>query len=443
MEASEVKRLDRLHILHSWAVNASIEPKVIDDAQGVYLIDADGNRMLDLSSQLKCVNAGYKNPAIIQAIQEQAEKLCFISPSFAYESRSLLGQRLAEVTPGDLNRFFFTLGGAEANENAVKMARMYTKKHKILAFYRSYHGATYGAISLTGDPRRPAVEPGIPGVVHLLNPYCYRCPFGLVHPQCGLQCAEHVAEVIAYETPETIAAFILEPIVGSGGVIIPPEGYMKRVKEICEANDILLIADEVMTGFGRSGQWFAMEHWDVVPDLMTMAKGLTSAYVPLGGVALSNKIAEELEKEMLYCGLTYSCHPLSCATAHAVLGVYQQEGLVENSRNLGKVLKAELEQMQQRHPCVGDVRGLGLFACMELVKNRETKTPLVPYNAKGEAAALTKKISGMLVSKGVIAPLRWMFLPITPPLCITEDELKQGLAVVDEVLADVDTMVEK
>jgi taurine--2-oxoglutarate transaminase len=250
-----------------------------------------------------------------------------------------------------------------------------------------------------------------------------------------------VAEVVAYETPEAIAAFILEPIVGAGGVIIPPDGYLKRVKEICEANDILMIADEVMTGFGRSGRWFGMEHWDVVPDLMTMAKGLTSAYAPLGGVAISNRLAEALEKEMLYCGLTYSCHPLSCATADAVIGVYQDENLVENSRSLGEILKTQLEKMQQRHPCIGDVRALGLFACLELVKNRETKEPLIPYNARGEAATLSKKISTLLASKGVCAPLRWMFLSISPPLCITEEELKNGLVVIDEVLGEVDKMV--
>jgi len=443
MEASEIKRLDKLHIMHSWSVNESLSPKLIDDAEGIYIIDSDGNRSMDFSSQMKCVLAGYKHPTIIEAIQKRAEKLPFIGPAFAHESRSLLGQRLAEITPGDLKRFFFTLGGADANENAVKMARAYTKKHKIMAFYRSYHGATYGAVTLTGDPRRPPVEPGIPGVVRLLNPYCYRCPFGQTYPKCNLQCAEHVAEVIAYETPETIAAFIMEPIIGAGGVIIPPDGYLKRVKEICEENNILVIADEVMTGFGRTGRWFGMEHWDINADIMTMAKGLTSAYIPLGGVAISKKVADKLEKEMLYCGLTYAGHPLSCATAHAAIGVYQQEGLMENSRDLGKVLHAELEQMQQRHPCIGDVRCKGLFACLELVKNRETKEPIAPYNAKGEAAALTKKITGMLAAKGVVAPLRWMFLPISPPLCITEEELKQGLAVVDEVLGEVDAMVEE
>jgi len=443
MEASEIKQLDRMHIMHPWAVNDSLDPKVIRDAKGVYLYDAEGNRILDFSSQMKCVNIGYKNQKVIQAIQQQAAALCFISPSFSYVSRSRLVKRLAEVTPGDLNHFFFTLGGADANENALKMARLYTGKHKILAFYRSYHGATYGAVSLSGDPRRPMVEPGIPGVVHVLNPYCYRCPFGLGYPQCNLHCADHVAEIISYETPETIAAFFLEPITGAGGVIVPPDGYLQRVKSICEANGILLITDEIMTGFGRSGRWFAMEHWDVVPDIMTMAKGLTSAYVPLGCVAVSDKVAKKIAKEYLHCGLTYSGHPLSCAAACAVIDVYQEDRLVENSGNLGKYLEIELRRLQQRHACVGDVRCKGLFACLELVKNRRTRQPLVPYNAKGAAAKPTGQVSRMLMSRGVYAPLRWMFLPISPPLCIDKDELNKGICVVDEVLGEVDALIDE
>lgn len=442
MEAAEVKRLDKQHIMHSWSVNANLEPTVISEAKGVYLIDGNGHRIMDFSSQMKCVLAGYGNQTIIKAIQEQAAKLCFVGPAFAYESRSRLAQRLAELTPGDLNRFFFTLGGADANENAVKMARAYTKKHKILTFYRSYHGATYGAVTLTGDPRRPPVEPGIPGVVHLLNPFCYRCPFGLTYPECDLHCAEHVQEIIEYEDPETVAALMLEPIIGAGGVIIPPEGYLQRVKQICNENNILLIADEVMTAFGRSGRWFGVEHWDLQPDMMTLAKGLTSAYAPLGCVALSDKVASVLEKQMLYCVLSYSSHPLSCATAYAAIGAYRDEGMVDNSRVLGRVLHQELLQLQDKHPCVGDVRCLGLFSCLELVKNRETKKPLVPYNARGEAGSLSKQLSQKLVAKGVSAPLRWMFLPICPPLCITEQELKWGLSVVDEVLSEADALME-
>ncbi len=440
MDIDEIKRLDQLHVMHCWSVNKSLDPLVIKDVEGVYLIDQNDRRILDFSAQMKAVNVGYKNPNIVKAIQEQAGQVCYISPAFAYESRSKLARDLAEITPGDLDKFFFTLAGADANENAIKMARAYTKKHKILSYYRSYHGATYGAITLGGDPRRPPVEPGIPGIVRLLNPYCYRCPFRLTYPECDLHCADHVAEVIAYESPETIAALIIEPIVGAGGIIIPPDGYLQRVKAICEENCILFIADEIMTGFGRSGKWFAVQHWDVVPDMITMAKGMTSAYVPLGAVALSKKVSTALEQDMLYCGLTYSAHPLLCATAHATLKVYKTENLVENSRILGEILESELGKMQARHPCIGDVRCLGLFGCIELVRNRKTKEPLVPYNAKGKEALPSKEITKRLLQNGVYTPMRWMFLSISPPLSISEDELRQGLAVIDDVLEYADSL---
>ncbi len=442
MNPEEVRRLDNRHVMHSWSVNQSLDPLVIKDVEGVYLIDQDDRRILDFSAQLKAVNIGYKHPTIVRAIKEQAGGICYISPAFAHESRSRLARDLAEVTPGDLDKFFFTLAGADANENAIKMARAYTGKPKILSYYRSYHGATYGAISIGGDPRRPPVEPGIPGIVRVLNPYCYRCPFRLAYPECGLQCAEHVAEVISYENADTIAALIIEPIVGAGGIIIPPDGYLQRVKEICEENGILMIADEIMTGFGRSGKWFAVQHWDVVPDLMTMAKGMTSAYVPLGAVAISRQISDALDQQMLYCGLTYSAHPLLCATAQAALEVYRQENLVENSRRLGQVLADELNHMAKRHPCIGDVRCLGLFACLELVKNKNTKVPLVPYDAKGEEAQPSKEISKRLMQKGVYTPMRWMFLSISPPLSITEEQLRQGLTVVDDVLDSADSLTE-
>jgi taurine--2-oxoglutarate transaminase len=442
MDAQEIKKLDKMHIMHSWSVDASLNPRVIKDVDGAYFIDSDGRKFLDFSSQLKCVSVGHKNKKIIKAIQEQADKICYLSPGFAEESRARLGKALAEITPGDLNKFFFTLSGAESNENAIKMARAYTNRHKILAHFRSYHGATYGAISLTGDPRRPPVEPGIPGIVHILNPYCYRCSFGLTYPQCGLQCAEHIAEVIQYETADTVAAIIVETITGAGGNIIPPEGYLGRVKEICEENNILFIADEVMTGFGRTGQWFGIQHWDVVPDIMTMAKGLTSAYVPLGAVAISKKISNELENKMLYCGLTYNAHPLCCAAAIAAIEVYQEENLIENSHVMGEILKSELQKLKEKHACVGDVRSIGLFASIELVKNKKTKEPLVPYNATGEAAKIAKEISARLMSKGLFTLVRWMFLSIAPPLPIKEDQLRQGLRIIDEVLDFVDTLTE-
>jgi len=443
MDAVEIKKLDKAHITHSWAVNAALDPTVISDVDGVYIIDSNGRRMLDFSSQLMCVNVGHKNRKIIKAIQEQAEKVCYLYPGFSYESRVKLGQALAEVTPGDLNKFFFTLGGAEANDNAIKIARAYTKKHKILARYRSYHGATYGAITLTGDPRRPPVEPGIPGVVHVFDPYCYRCPFGLTYPECGIQCVENIAEVIQYEIADTVAAVIVESVTGSNGLIVPPDGYLKRLREICNENNILLIADEVMSGFGRTGEWFAMQNWDVVPDLMSMAKGLTSAYIPLGGVAMSKRVSTALDQEMLYCGLTYNAHPLSCAAACATLEVYKEEKLIENARAMGSILKTELEGLKEKHACVGDARAIGLFSCLELVKNKKTKEPLSPYNAMGKAAQNSTEILKRLMAGGLFTFVRWMFLFIVPPLSINEDQLREGLSIIDKVLDYADTLTEK
>lgn len=439
MDADEIRRLDKKHVMHTWTVNARVDPRVIVDVDGVYIIDNEGKRYLDFCSQLKSVNVGHRNHKIIKAIQEQVERVCFISTGFAIEPRSRLVKALAELTPGDLNKFFFTLGGADAVENAVKFAKAYTKKFKIISLYRSYHGATYGAVTLTGDRRRTWAEPGIPGVVHVHNPFCYRCSFGLTSPGCGLQCAEHIAEVIAYEDPDTLAAIIVEPVTGAGGIIIPPEGYLKRLREICDQNNILLIADEVMTGFGRTGQWFAMQHWDVVPDLMTIAKGLTSSYLPLGAVALSEKVSRVLENEMLYCGLTYSAHPVCCAAACATVEVYKEDSLIENSRAMGEILKIGLERLKDRHICVGDTRAIGLFGCLDLVKNRHTKEPI---DSKG----FGKEISKRLMDKGLYSPIGSM-QPITilftaPPLSINERQLHEGLEIIDEVLDYVDTLTE-
>ncbi|MBI4495934.1 MAG: aminotransferase class III-fold pyridoxal phosphate-dependent enzyme [Deltaproteobacteria bacterium] len=440
MSASDVKRYDRQYILHSWSVQTALDPLVISRTQGVYMWDEEGRRYLDLTSQLMNQNVGHQHPKVVAAIQRQAEKVCFIAPGLAYESRSFLGRALAQVTPGTLNKFFFTLGGADANENAVKMARAYTKKWKIVTRYRSYHGATFGAIALTGDPRRPPVEPAMPGVVRVFDPYCYRCSFGLRHPECGLRCAEAVNEVIQYETPQTVAAVLVESVVGSNGLIVPPDGYMQRLREICTQNGILLIADEVMSGFGRTGKWFAIEHWNVVPDMIVMAKGLTSGYVPLGAVALSQEITDVLDRQMLWAGLTYNAHPLACAAAIANLEVYQEDQLIENARRMGEVVKRELTAMEERHPSLGEARGLGLFWGLELVKNKRTREPLVKWNAMGAEAAVAKEINRRLLEAGVYTMVRWNFLFIAPPLGIREGELLEGLRAVDRVLEFTDSL---
>jgi len=440
MSQSDVKRYDREYVVHSWSVQSTLDPIVITKTLGVNIWDENGKRYIDMTSQLMNQNIGHQHPRVVQAIKDQAEKLCFVAPGVAYESRSFLGKALAEVTPGDLKRFFFTLGGADANENAVKIARLFTKKWKIIARYRSYHGATYGAIALTGDPRRPPVEPAMPGVVHVFDPYCYRCSFGLTYPGCNLRCADSVEEVIQYETPETVAAVLVESVVGSNGLIVPPDGYMQRLREICTRNGVLLIADEVMSGFGRTGKWFAIDNWNVIPDMITMAKGLTSGYVPLGAVAISKKIMDVLDKQMLWAGLTYNAHPLACGAAIATLQVYRDDKLIENAVAMGNVVRQELEAMKARHRSVGDSRGIGLFWALELVKNKETRDPLVKWNAMGPDAAAVREINKRLLEGGVYTMVRWNFLFVVPPLCIQEEELREGLRVIDKVLDYADTL---
>ena len=442
MSQSETKKYDKEYVVHSWSVQSALDPLVVTKTQGVHMWDESGKRYLDLTSQLMNQNIGHQHPKVIQAIKDQADKLCFVAPGVAYESRSFLGRALAGVTPGDLKRFFFTLGGADANENAVKIARMYTKKWKVITRYRSYHGATYGAIALTGDPRRPPVEPAMPGVVRVFDPYCYRCSFGLTYPACNLKCADSIEEVIQYEIPETVAAVLVESVVGSNGLIVPPDGYMQRLREICTRNNVLLIADEVMSGFGRTGKWFAIDNWGVVPDMITMAKGLTSGYVPLGAVAISRKIMDVLDKQMLWAGLTYNAHPLACGAAIATLKVYEEDKMFANAVAMGEVIRKETEAMKGRHKSLGDARGLGLFWALELVRDKKSREPLVKWNAMGADAAVAKEINKRLLAGGVYTTVRWNYLFIAPPLCIQEADLREGLKVIDQALDYADTMAE-
>jgi taurine--2-oxoglutarate transaminase len=441
MDAAEVKRLDRAFHLHSWSVQGALDPIVFDHGKGACFWDANGKRYLDFSSQLMNLNTGFQHPKVVKAIQEQAAKCAFCGPGFAYETRSQLVDALRKITPGDLDHFFFTLGGAESNDNAIKIARLYTGKFKILARYRSYHGATFGAITLTGDPRRPPVEPGIPGVIHVFDPYCYRCSFNLTYPECGLQCAKNIEEVILYENPDTVAGIILETVTGSNGIFVPPPEYMPMVREICNRYGVLMICDEVMSGFGRTGHWFAIQNWDVTPDIITMAKGLTSGYLPLGAVTLSKRIYDHFQDHMLWCGLTYNAHPLSCGTAVATLEVYEEEGLIERARALGAQLMQELETLKEKHPSVGDVRGIGLFTIIELVKDRATREPLIPWNASGPDLTLNKEVNKRLLAGGVYTFVRWNWIFVVPPLVIKESELNEGLGVMDEVLSFADTQV--
>ena len=423
LTAQEIVDLSKEYTFFSWSVQGEVDPIPVVRAEGVYFWDANGKRYLDFASQLVNANIGHQNPAVVAAIQHQAAKLTFVAPGLTTEPRALLGQKLAEITPGDLKKTFFTLGGAEANENAIKIARFYTGRHKILARYRSYHGATYGALALTGDYRRLPAEPAMPGVVHILDPYCYRCPFGWTRATCHRECITHVEEIIQHEGPDQIAAIILEGVTGTNGLIIPPDDYWPRVREICDRYGILLISDEVMSGWGRTGTWFAVDHWDVVPDIITTAKGITSGYVPLGAVIVRQKIADFFEDKYLYAGLTYSGHALACAAALATIEAYEDEGVFENARKVGAYLGDRLRELQSKHSVIGDVRCIGLFAGIELVEDRQTKKPL-------DLAPLKQ----FLLEHGVYVFNFKNILFIVPPLIIRQEELDPGLGLLDEGL---------
>jgi taurine--2-oxoglutarate transaminase len=429
------------YVIHSWSVQDAISPIPVAGAEGRYFWDYDGKRYLDFASQLVNVSIGHQHPRIVAAIKEQADRLCTIGPPMATEPRSDLGRLLAEVTPGDLAMSFFTNGGAEANENAIKLARWYTGRHKVIARYRSYHGATGGAITLTGDPRRWAAEPGLPGVVRMLDPYTYRCPAG--HPDPCPVCtgAPHLEEILQYEGPQTVAAVILETVVGTNGIIVPPDGYLQSIREVCDRHGILLICDEVMAGFGRTGEWFACEHWDVVPDILTVAKGINSGYVPLGAMIVREHIGEWLRDKFFAGGLTYSGHPLACATGVASIQAFQEEGVVEHAAEMGGVFREELGRLAERHPSIGEVRGLGCFWGIELVRDRETREPLVPFNASGEAFAPVARLAKAALERGLYLMTHWNVIMVVPPLTITREELAEGIAILDEALAVTDEYV--
>jgi taurine--2-oxoglutarate transaminase len=429
------------YVLYSWSVQDAINPIAIAGAEGRHFWDYDGKRYLDFASQLVNVSIGHQHPKVIAAIKEQADRLCTIGPPMASESRSRLGRLLAEVTPGDLQMSFFTNGGAEANENAIKLARWYTGRHKVIARYRSYHGATAGAITLTGDPRRWAAEPGIPGAVRMFDPYTYRCPAGHPDPCPVCSGAPHLEEILQYEGADTVAAVILETVTGTNGILVPPDGYLQSIRETCDRHGILLICDEVMAGFGRTGKWFGVDNWDVVPDIMTVAKGINSGYVPLGAMIVREPIARWVRDKYFAGGLTYSGHPLACASAVASIEAFQEEGIVEQAAASGELFREKLDELQARHPSIGEVRGLGCFWGLELVKSRETREMLVPFNATGEAAAPVMRVAKAALERGLYLMVHWNVIMVCPPLTITAEELDEGVAILDEVLSIADEYV--
>ena len=429
VSAAEILDLCRTYTLYEWTSQNAVAPIPFVRARGVYLWDAEGKRYLDFNSQAMNVNIGHADPRVAHAIGEQLAELPFIVPQHATAARGLLGRELARITPPGLNKAFFTNAGADANEAAIRMARLYTGRHKILTRYRSYHGGTQGVLYASGDPRRFAVEEGMSGVVRILDPYAYRSPLMVDDADLTPAYMRYLEEVIQQEGPHTIAAILLEPITGSNGIIVPPDGWMRGVRELCDRYGILLIADEVMSGFGRTGKWFAIDHEGVAPDLMTIAKGLTSGYVPLGAVMVSDRVAEHFETNPLVSGLTYNSHAVGCAAALATIAVYEEDGLIENAARLGDVLQAEYAAMMERHPSIGEARGRGLFTALEFVKDRETRAPLL--SAEPEVA---QRLGSFLRQEGIFAAIRGDWLFGNPPLCITEDELRWALSVVDRAL---------
>jgi taurine--2-oxoglutarate transaminase len=434
MTAEEIVALSRQYTLYEWSAQNAVDPIAVERAEGVYFYSPDGKRYIDFNSQLMSVNIGHGDQRVIRAIAAQAEKLAYANPFMAHEPRARLGQKLADIAPGDIDVFFFTNGGAEANENAIKLARQATGRHKILARYRSYHGATGQVINATGDPRRWAAETGVWGVVRVGDTQ----PWGEPEPLPVDELLRDLERVIVYEGPQTIAAFILEPVVGTNGILIPPDGYLQGVREICTRYGIWLIADEVMSGFGRTGTWWAVDHWGVVPDLITMAKGLTSSYLPLGAVGMRRSVADAFRDKVFYGGLTYNSHPMGCAAALATIGVYEEDGLIDHAARMGKVMARHHADLMARHPSVGAVRNIGLFGMIDVTRSRSPFEPMAPYNGTSDEM---KAINKYLREHGLYTMLRWNGIHTNPPLTITEEQLAEGFEIIDGALSIADQSV--
>ena len=427
---------DRAHVFHSWSAQGTLNPTEITGGEGSYFWDSSGKKYLDFTSQLVNLNIGHQHPKLVAAIQESAGKLCTVAPPFVNASRSEAARLITEVAPGDLNMVFFTNGGAEAAEYATRMAKLHTGRHKILTTYRSYHGSTAGAIALTGDPRRWQNETGASGAVKFWGPYPYRSPFHSNSEQQECQRAlQHLEEVLMVEGPQTVAMIALETVVGTNGILVPPDGYLQGVREICNKHGIVMMCDEVMAGFGRCGEWFAVNKWNVTPDLICFAKGVNSGYIPLGGVVISQKIADTFRDRVFPGGLTYSGHPLACAAAVASINIFKEEKIVEHARMLGKdVIGPTLEKMKAKHQSVGDVRGLGVFWAIELVKNRETREPYVPFNASGPDAKPMMDLIVACKERNLWPFTHFNRIHVVPPCNTPVEDVKKGLAIIDEVL---------
>ncbi|CAN5725657.1 aspartate aminotransferase family protein [soil metagenome] len=427
------------YTLFSWSKQKGIAPIAVKYARGVYLYDYDGKRYIDFSSGLMNVNIGHGDQRVTDAVVKQMQEVTYVTPGCVTKVRGDLGKKLAEITPGNLTKTLFTVCGATAIENAIKLARLYTGRHKIITRYRAFHGASYGAMTAGGDPRKLATDAQqMPNVIHVEDPYCYRCPWGKEVTSCARECVSHIERVIEFEGPENVAAILMEGESGSSGCIKYPPDYLNKIRVLCDKHGILLIADEVMSGFGRTGKWFGVDVHGVVPDMIATAKGITAGYLPFGALIVSDTIARNFDDKVLWLGLTYSAHPVGCAAALEVLNIYEEDQLIENADAMGKYIEAEVEKLKAKHPSIGDFRNTGLLGCIELVKNRITKEPMAPFNAKPDEMAIMNKVAGKIKELGMYTFVRWNYIFIAPPLCVTQEEVDEGLAIISQAIQIAD-----
>jgi len=427
------------YTLFSWSKQAGLNPINVEYGRGVYLYDYDGKRYLDFSSGLMNVNIGHGHPRVTQAVVRQMEQISYVTPSCITKARGDLGKKLAEISPGNLTKTLFTVCGATAIENAIKLARLYTGRHKIIARYRAFHGASYGAMTAGGDPRKLASDSQqIPNIIHVEDAYCYRCPWGQEMSSCKRECVSHIERVIEFEGPENVAAILMEGESGSSGCIKYPPDYWQKLRALCDKHGILLIADEVMSGFGRTGAWFGVDNYGVIPDMIATAKGITAGYIPLGALIVSDKIAEQYNDHPLMLGLTYSAHAVACAAGVEVLNIYEDENLLENAREMGKYVDEQVAELAKKHPSIGDFRNTGLLGCIELVKNRQTKEPMAPFNAKPNEMAIMNQVAAKIKDLGMYTFVRWNYIFVAPPLCVTKEQIDEGLAIISEAISIAD-----
>ncbi|MEP6951526.1 MAG: aminotransferase class III-fold pyridoxal phosphate-dependent enzyme [Ginsengibacter sp.] len=439
-EATEIIQNNQDYTLFSWSKQKGTNPIAVKYGEGVYLYDYDGKRYIDFSSGLMNVNIGHGDQRVTQAVMEQMQQVSYVTPSVVTKVRGELGKKLAEICPGDLNKALFTLCGASSIENAIKLARLYTGRHKILSRYQSYHGSTNGAMAASGDPRKlPVDAQQSPNFVHFDLPYLYRWEYG--EENLLKDSVANLERIIAYEGPGNIAAILLEGESGSSGCLKYPDGYLKAVRELCDRHGILLIMDEVMSGFGRTGKWFGFQNHDIVPDMIAMAKGLTCGYLPFGCLMVTDKIAAKYDDMVLPLGLTYSAHPVCCAAALEVLKIYEDDNLIENAALMGRYIDAGVEEMKLKHPCIGNWRNTGLLGCIELVKNKATKEPMAPFNAKPDEMVIMNKVAAKIKELGMYTFVRWNYIFVAPPLCITREQVDEGLAIISEAISIADEHV--